>query len=174
MKKFWKRYWPLLVASILIVCNTIWYCRDKAAHRNEPKVKVDSTTYVDTIPYLKPVPKDSLVLRYDTLKVPLAKNARKGCDPIVGDSMVEVAGVLPITQKVYRDTTYIAWVSGYRPQLDSIRVLARTHYVTKTIVEKKQPPDKRRVGVGLQAGYGITPSGVQPYMGIGIGVRLWP
>lgn len=174
MKKFWKKYWPLLLASLLIVCNAIWLCCDKEAHRNEPKVKVDSTTYVDTIPYLKPIPKDSLILRYDTLKAPLA-NARKGYDSIVGDSIMEVTGVVPITQKVYRDTSYMAWVSGYRPQLDSIKVLASTHYITKTIVkESKQPPDKRRIDIGLQAGYGVTPCGIQPYLGIGIGVRLWP
>lgn len=172
MKKFLKKYWSLIVAFLLIVFNTIWCCRDNEAHRNEPKVKVDSTTYVDTIPYLMPVPKDSVVLRYDTLKVPLA-SIRKGYDSIVGDSMVEVTGV-PITQKVYRDPSYIAWVSGYRPSLDSIKVFSSTHYITKTIVERKQPPDVRRFGVGLQAGYGITPRGMQPYVGIGIGMRLWP
>lgn len=173
MKKFWKNYWPLIVAALLILTNT-WkvLSYDKKHNRNESKVKVDSTTYVDTVPYLMPVPKDSLVLRYDTLKVPLGKT-RKGYDSIAGDSVMEVTG-MPITQNVYRDTSYIAWVSGYRPCLDSIKVFSTTHYVTKTITERLEPPNKRRVSVGMHVGYGLTPKGILPYLGLGVGYNFWP
>ena len=37
-----------------------------------------------------------------------------------------------ITQKEYRDSNYIAWVSGVEPQLDSIMVFNNTEYVFKT------------------------------------------
>lgn len=39
---------------------------------------------------------------------------------------------LVITQKEYRDSNYVAWVSGVEPQLDSIMVFKDTEYVFKT------------------------------------------
>ena len=39
---------------------------------------------------------------------------------------------LVVTQKEYRDSNYIAWVSGVEPQLDSIMVFNNTEYVFKT------------------------------------------
>ena len=54
MKKYLKKYWPLAVAVILIVLNCMLTFKDNG-HKNKgdgTKVKVDSTVYVDTIPYL--------------------------------------------------------------------------------------------------------------------------
>lgn len=70
---------------------------------------------------------------------------------------------LPITQLHYADTTYEAWVSGYAPQLDSIYVFPKREIVTTVI---KQPP--KRWHIGIQAGAGITPCGVQPFVGVGL------
>ena len=39
---------------------------------------------------------------------------------------------LVVTQKEYRDSNYVAWVSGVEPQLDSIMVFNNTEYVFKT------------------------------------------
>ena len=39
---------------------------------------------------------------------------------------------LVVTQKEYRDSNYVAWVSGIEPQLDSIMVFNNTEYVFKT------------------------------------------
>ena len=39
---------------------------------------------------------------------------------------------LVVTQKEYRDSNYVAWVSGVEPQLDSIIVFKNTEYVLKT------------------------------------------
>ena len=39
---------------------------------------------------------------------------------------------LVFTQKEYRDSNYVAWVSGVEPQLDSIMVFKDTEYVFKT------------------------------------------
>ena len=109
-------------------------------------------------------------MRYDTRKVPLA-DVKTAYDSATGDSVV-IVGNIPVTQNVYRDSSYIAWVSGYRPSLDSIRVFSRTRYVTKIITEKSEPPESKRLNFGLQAGYGITPKGIQPYIGIGLGFRF--
>ena len=39
---------------------------------------------------------------------------------------------LIVSQKEYRDSDYVAWVSGIEPQLDSIIVFKNTEYVFKT------------------------------------------
>lgn len=39
---------------------------------------------------------------------------------------------LVVTQKEYRDSNYVAWVSGVEPQIDSIMVFNNTEYVFKT------------------------------------------
>ena len=39
---------------------------------------------------------------------------------------------LVVTQKEYRDSNYVAWVSGVEPQLDSIMVFKNTEYIFKT------------------------------------------
>ena len=39
---------------------------------------------------------------------------------------------LVVSQKEYKDSNYVAWVSGIEPQLDSIRVFKNIEYVFKT------------------------------------------
>ena len=84
--------------------------------------------------------------------------------------MVEV----PVEQKRYDDSLYTAWVSGFRPALDSIRLHQPeiTTTITETIV-KKAP----RLSVGLSVGPGVSITGT-PQAGIFVGFtanyRLWP
>ena len=80
---------------------------------------------------------------------------------------------LPREQRTYADSTYTAWISGYRPQLDSIHIYQRTEYITKEIKTVTKP---KRWGIGLQAGYGVTISNNQikpaPYIGVGLSYSL--
>jgi len=81
---------------------------------------------------------------------------------------------IPIEQKRYDDSLYTAWVSGYQPALDSIRLhqpeIVTT--ITETIV-KKAP----RFSVGLSVGPGVSIDN-NHHMGIYVGFtaqyRLWP
>ena len=75
-----------------------------------------------------------------TLREPYYKTCR-----IVDTIRIEAdstrAVTLPITQKHYsEDSTYDAWVSGYDPQLDSIKVYAKnnTEIVTNTITQTRE------------------------------------
>ena len=81
--------------------------------------------------------------------------------------MREVVVHLPIEQKVYQDSTYRAVVSGYKPSLDSIQVYQRTERI-KVTERIPTPP----ISVGIQGGVGITPKGLQPYIGVGVSYRL--
>lgn len=61
---------------------------------------------------------------------------------------------LIVSQKEYRDSDYVAWVSGVEPQLDSIMVFNNTEYVfkTSTIEKVKTIEDKKGklfTGAGL-------------------------
>ena len=145
-------------------------------------VRRDTVTVIDTVVHRVPAAKDSTVVRYVTRTVPVAtqsyraprdtasvKNNRKAIPPLYASASSDSATVtLPITQKMYSDTDYRAWVSGYEPQLDSIKVFPRTVTVRETIY--KSPC---RFSIGLQGGYGITPKGLQPYIGVGVNVRIF-
>lgn len=72
---------------------------------------------------------------------------------------------IPIEQAVYEDEQYRAYVRGYRPTLDSLILMQKT--TTISLPSKRRQPV---VGIGVQAGYGITPRGFQPYLGIGLSV----
>lgn len=130
-------------------------------------------TIVDTIPYLLPIPIDSVVVRYETERLPHVEeisNLTSSVHSICTDS---VSVQIPITQKQYADSTYTAWVSGYHPTLDSIFVYPRREVITITnaIREREKP---KRWGVGLNVGCGIMPKhGMQPYIGVGVQYNLF-
>jgi hypothetical protein len=140
----------------------------------------DTTTFVDTIPYYKPVPKDSAVVRYVTRYLPAAKQqdtllagnyAQKDGEniPPQGLPTAEPSATLgveiPITQKHYESEEYSAYVSGYEPQLDSIFVFPKT-----TVIHERtyKPPNKWHIGITCGYGYGFNSKQAEPYIGIGI------
>ena len=92
-------------------------------------------------------------------------------DSTQGDTTTEV--VLPLTQKEYSDdSTYRAWVSGYEPQLDSIKIFRKTVYEKQVITlpaEKKKRTFWQRFGAGVQGGYGygLDDHKWHPYVGLG-------
>lgn len=85
-----------------------------------------------------------------------------------------IAVPVPIEQKRYDDSLYTAWVSGYEPALDSIR-LHQPEVVTtieRTIVK---PAPRFSIGPSVGAGVSITgerQAGI--YVGFTLQYRLWP
>lgn len=79
---------------------------------------------------------------------------------------VEVA--LPYVQKEYRDSNYNAWVSGYEPALDSIKVFPRTVTVKERVTVKEKA---RRWGIYGGVGIGVSDR-ITPCVGVGIGYRI--
>ena len=78
---------------------------------------------------------------------------------------------IPIVQKRYADTTYTAWVSGYKPSLDSIEVYRKTVLQREIITLRKKAP---RWGIGITGGYGYGSrnKGFEPFVGIGVYFRI--
>lgn len=146
----------------------------KSCQSKQPTRKTEeTTTVVDTIPKFidQPIPRDSIVLRYKTIKVPIYDTISVfRSDTLLVDSVnVEI----PITQKIYRDSTYQAWVSGYEPALDSIKIFQPITTITNTITNTEIRYKAKRWGLGVQVGMGITPTKVEPYIGIGVSYNLF-
>jgi hypothetical protein len=120
-------------------------------------------TVIDTVEYPKPVLRDSVVVRHETRLLPTVPAS--GNDTVVHDS-VEV--VIPITQKIYEDSTYKAFVSGYDVTLDSISVYRKT----VTIRERELITKHSRVGWGIVCGAGYGRQGFSPYIGVGVYYRI--
>ena len=85
-------------------------------------------------------------------------------DIVETDSTFEI----PITQKRYEDSCYVAYVSGYHASLDSIYIRSKiiTNNITTTLTRKK------KWTIGLQGGFYLTPKGVQPGIGLGFAYNL--
>lgn len=136
----------------------------------EVGIKRDTVTIHDTIPDYLPMPKDSAHIKYVTRWLPSKTDTITQWETLtVHDS---VAVEVPITSKHYGNNTYDAWISGYEPFLDSIKVYQKTEYITETVTINKPP---NRFSIGLQGGYGygFKSKQLEPYVGIGIGIRLF-
>lgn len=142
----------ILIVLLVIACVTAWF------RLHEPPAEVRVETKIKT------------VVKVDTMLIsaPIVAFFQITSDTIhMGDTVVMRE------QAVYEDSLYRAWVSGYRPRLDSIEVYPKTVYQTVTndiyhpVVIKSK---KKRWGFGLQAGYGY-PGGF--YVGGGISYDLW-
>ena len=122
----------------------------------------DTLTVDDTTRVITPEPRDSVVLRYEYVKLPIAKpiDTVTGIDSVVAE--------LPIEQRHYSDTCYEAWVSGYKPTLDSLHIYTPTTTIlhTRTVVDTKRRT--RRWGISVGAGATLTPRGVEPGLFVGV------
>lgn len=119
--------------------------------------RTDTLLLRDTVRETVLVPKVRYLTRVDTvlLKVP-------------GDT-VKVPVMVPISRNVYEGEDYRAVVSGFRVSIDTIDTFRKTQTLTNTFIQRGEVPGKpKRWGIGVSAGYALTPQGVKPYIGAGI------
>ena len=125
--------------------DTIW--RDTTIHEPQPvdSHKTGKIVYI-RVPVPKYLPGDTI---HDSIEVPV-----------------------PIMQKQYDDSLYTAWVSGFRPNLDSIRLHQREIHTTVTEYVRTPAP---LITFGIQAGggYGIISRKPDIYIGVGAQINLW-
>ena len=127
------------------------------------RIRVETNVKVDTVKITTTTPIHDTIVKYVRVKIPIY-HFRDTTKKIEDSADVSV----PITQAVYSDSTYKAWVSGYLARLDSIEVYRKNTIITRTI-EKTITKPPRRWGVGISAGvgYGTTSKQIEPYIGIG-------
>ena len=179
----------VLAMLLLLGVSLFWNYKQYRDLQEKPEVVRDSVTiieYKETKDSLPTAKTESVV---GSIKVPIPKK-KKDVDAelsqSVPDSFPNLSQTVPdtesedsleleITQKVYSDSTYTAYVSGYEPRLDSIfvrqKVITNTIHETRTIKEKKF----RRWNVGLIGGYGygFKSQTLEPFIGVGVTISLF-
>lgn len=142
----------ILVILLVVACVVAWFRPHEplpAEIRTETKIK--TVVKVDTLLVSPPIAPLLVFQLTDTIRI--------------GDTVVYRE------QAYYEDSLYRAWVSGYRPRLDSLMVFPKTVYQTVTNdIYHTITPKKKRLGLGLQVGYGY-PFGI--YAGVGISYNLF-
>ena len=161
-----SKSWMFLVAFILIWSLAVFYAgRNWAIKRDISGYaeRVDTLVVRDTIVQEKPVYRTISQVRTEYVPV---------CDTIRIQDTLFVP--VPIETKVYEDSLYRAEVSGYRASLDRLEIYQQERIITQTI--PVQVKERKRWGIGVQAGYGVsTPNGkpvLSPYIGIGVSYDL--
>lgn len=146
-----KLLW-VLVILLLLACVAAWF-RPLEPLPAEVRVKTKTKTVVqvETLLISPPMAPLLFIRLTDTMRI--------------GDTVVHRE------QAYYEDSLYRAWVSGYRPRLDSLKIFPRTVYQTVTNdIYHTIIPKKKRWGLGLQAGYGY-PEGW--YVGAGVSYNIF-
>lgn len=158
-----QTFWILLAILAASIALNFWQC----SNQPEPSVVIErDTIYKDTTIY-EPQPAETIDIGKTVyIRIPYPVMQRD----TIRDS-IEVP--VPIIQKRYNDSLYTAWVSGFQPALDSIRLYQPTiiETITKTIVK---PAPRLSIGVQVGAGGGIFTRQPDIYVGIGAQWRLWP
>lgn len=119
--------------------------------------RTDTVVVRDTVRETVLVPKIRYLTRVDTVLL------------LVPGDTVKVPVLVPISRNVYEGEDYRAVVSGFRASLDTINIFRKTQTVTNTVVQRVEVPGKpKRWGIGVSAGYALTPQGMKPYIGAGV------
>ena len=159
----------LLVASVAV---NVWQWRSKP----EPSVVIErDTVWRDSI-IREPVESESKETG-ETIYVKIPSGEPSGTVTILpGETAGTVTDsalvALPVEQKRYDDSLYTAWVSGYRPALDSIalHIPEVTTTITKTIVT---PAPRFAVGPSVGIGYGIINRKPDVFVGVTATWNIW-
>ena len=158
----YKKYIGYILILIAIILVSYFLGRkDKEIVYNKEFVKI-TQKQVDSIKAtIKPIEKEVIVykdkvdkLKEKTKQIPIPKE----CEEIVNykDSIIHIQDTIIIKQ----DSIIYLWKEVDKKQTDIINILPKAK-------------DKKRFGIGLQGGYGITEKGnLNPYIGIGASYNL--
>lgn len=135
------------------------------------RVERDTVVVIDTIPHYYPSPMDSTRVRFITRYLPKVLT-----DTIVKTNVItcydSVLVEVPITSKHYGSKEYDAWVSGYEPSLDSIKVYREKEYITEAITKTVKDNKHFFVDVGAGCQYQFNGKTVAPFAELGARVKF--
>ena len=150
----------ILILALLLLLAGSFFAGRWTKHPKEIEVEIvrtDTLTVWDTVHVERPVYLTERIV--DSIYVPISDTLRLRDTTYI---------VLPRTQKEYSDSLYRAWVSGYQPQLDSIKLFTPIKYITTTVREPA-----RKWHIGITAGYGVGKNGLSPYLGVGVSYSVF-
>ncbi len=136
-----------------------------SAHNTESVIVSNATDTIvvrDTLRLPVPAPKSTVIIRTDTVRL---------LSPEHPDS---VSVTLPVSQVHYSDSVAEAWISGFRPRLDSLRIFPVSRTITHTIDHSLTTAQSKtsRWHIGVTAGATATSSGISPGISVGITYSL--
>ena len=159
----------ILILVLLLIALALGFILGRGGtggERVKERVKTEVVTKYDTIKDVAPEPVHDTTVKWQEARVP-KEHLRDLTKMTKGSDSVDVT--LPITQRMYRDSNYTAWVSGYQPRLDSIHTYNKMVYTTRTIERTiTKPPRKWGIGINAGYGYGINSKLFEPYIGVGV------
>ncbi len=165
-----------IIAILLITAvSSIHRCSElkyQIKNSNTPEIttKTDTLWIKDTV-FIRQ-PKYISEKKTDTLFIPADRT-----DTVTVHDTLYI--MLLRQQRYYRTPDYQAWISGYRPTLDSLHIFrtsAQIHNTTSVITPLPTKQTPKRFGIGIQLGYGIILAEqpkLCPYVGVGISYNLW-
>ena len=145
-----------LITGIVICLLNGWV----SCHRTTDKEVItitDTLVLTDTIVKMQPKPYKVTII--DTIYLPQQPQQPQKPQQPQYDTLIR-------QEITYKDSTYTAVVGGIEPYLKSIEIYPKTIYVnnnTTTTIKVRS-----RFGLGVQAGYGLSRNGLQPYVGVGV------
>ena len=178
-----KGFWIVVAVLAVSIAMNVWFWT------SEPEIETilkRDTVWRDTVIH-DPSPAETINTgRVVYIRVPVNKVdhrltgdsprcativAQTGTVPMAREDSIDVP--IPIMQKRYEDSLYTAWVSGFEPKLDSLRLHMPevTNTITKTVYE---PTPLLTLGVQVGGGYGLIHRQPDIYVGIGGQINLWP
>ena len=161
-----KGFWIVVAVLTASIAINVWFWTSEP--ETETILKRD-TVWRDTAIYEPQAAETVNTGRVVYIRVPMP-GERDTLHDTIRDS-IEVP--IPIVQKRYEDSLYTAWVSGFEPNLDSLRLHMPevTNTITKTA---REPTPMLTLGVQMGGGYGLIHRQPDIYVGIGWQINLWP
>lgn len=111
----------------------------------------DTVVYMDTV-RADPIVRDSVVVRYIEERMPVSEGKSDSLRH-VSYATDSVTVTIPVIQKVYSNDLYRAFVSGYRPSLDSLYI----YIPVREVMIRGKP---KRWGIGPYVGVDALGRGV--------------
>ena len=156
-----------VLRGLIIILGVVIVCLILCPKTEEKEVKTvvlhDTTVVHDTV--IKTIPKTQIEYKYKEIK-----------DTIFIDTS-KIS--LPIESKHYSDSLSDIWVSGYKPEIDSIKyhIPQQTIYIDKVVeVEIEKPKkwyeDRFIITAGVYGGYSPLYNNFDVIVGAGFSIRL--
>ncbi len=153
----------ILLGAVIAALLLLRHCGPSVVVREVVHADTVTLVRVDTVVIERPVP--VRVVEEEPVYIQM---------PVPGDTIFEPGDTVfvpvPISQYSFRDSLYALDVSGYGVSIDRLELYPRTIYQTIHTTTERVVKDKKRWGLGLQAGYGYAfgPRRFAPYIGVGV------
>lgn len=148
-----KKYIPYIIIAVLLVSLIV-------SLTNRKEVVIEKTTS-DTV----------TIVKFDTVTVKIPTFIRETIiDTVYVEKDENGDYTIAISQRYYKSDDYEAWVSGYRPNLDSLNIFRKTitNTITNTVTREIYP---KTTDLYVSTGISCINNQLSPNIGLNIKFR---